>query len=121
MKRDNTKRLLKLFVVVGLGMVTAMVIVYADASIDTMFSSVGKVIGAIYEQIKYIVPFAAALAIAILILMFILTNDEKKTDAYKRKMFAIIIACVVIGAIPIILNVAASLSSTVNAGETLAP
>jgi len=88
------------------------VLVYAD-DFDTMWTNLESTLKAIMEKMQIIAPILAGLALIIVIIMYIMTTDERKSESYKRKILATIIVLIVLGALPILIKAAVAIGNRI--------
>lgn len=88
------------------------VFVYADA-FDTMWTNLETTLNSIMSKMQIIAPILAGLALIIVIIMYIMTTDERKSESYKRKILATIIVLIVLGALPLLINAAIAIGKRI--------
>lgn len=88
------------------------VLVYADA-FETMWTNLKTTLESITDKMELIAPILAGLALIIVIIMYIMTTDERKSESYKRKILATIIVLIVLGALPILTKAAVAIGNRI--------
>lgn len=88
------------------------VLVYAD-DFDTMWANLESTLKAIMDKMQIIAPILAGLALIIVIIMYIMTTDERKSESYKRKILATIIVLIVLGALPLLIKAAIAIGERI--------
>ena len=89
-----------------------------STSIGSMTTSFKTAAQSIYNNLLIIAPIAACVIIAVLVLLYIFTTDERDAAAIKKRCIKIAVAVVIIFAIPVLIKVLVDLGTSMSGGTS---
>ena len=101
-----------------IGTASSIIPGWATDSLGNVTTSFKTAAQSIYDNLLIIAPIAAAVIIAVLVLVYIFTTDERDAAAIKKRCIKIALAVVIIFAIPVLVKILVDLGTSMSGGTS---